>query len=61
MTDILTDQQKKELLKLRFVDGLKLKEIGLIFDVSREAIRQRIEIILKKLRENQVKYELHCS
>ncbi len=46
--------REKEILKLRFVDGLLLKDIAAILKVSKQAIEQQVNKILAKLRTELV-------
>lgn len=42
----------RKIMKLRYLDGLTLKDIGKLYNVTREAIRQRINKIIVKLKQN---------
>ena len=48
-SNILTDKQSKQ-LKMYYIDGMTLQQIGDKFGVSREAVRQAIKNSIAKIR-----------
>lgn len=48
-SNMLTDKQAKQ-IKMYYIDGMTLQQIGDTFSVSREAVRQSIKIGIEKIR-----------
>jgi len=49
-SNILNERQKKQ-LRMYYIDGLTLQEIGENFNITREAVRQTIKTSIKKIQE----------
>ena len=50
-SNILTENQKSQ-IKMYYIEGLTLSEIGKKFNITREAIRQSIKSGIKKIQES---------
>ena len=57
LTDILLNEKEKEIAYLRFKDGYTLESIGKKYGLTRERIRQILEIIIRKIKASKLSYD----
>lgn len=57
LTDVLLNEKEREIVYLRFKDGYTLESIGKKYGLTRERIRQILEIIIRKFRTSRMSYD----
>lgn len=52
LDQILMDEKKMQLLRLKFIDNMNMEEIGKRYNISRTAVKQALEYCLKLIKRN---------